>query len=195
MKPIIAAHRLPTSPLGKLPRSLAPLRIRSRNHVAGRQPTVWGGHSCPPPLTSKRRTDHPRAWPIRTPTQNRMPHPWQFHGWAAANFPARYPSQLNRSRLCSIIPLGWPTLTLKGAPFKLRLGGAFLDPNRPRSYPSLDTIPTASASAYIFSIRSMYRASTTRRRTFMLAVSAPFSGENSSAINITFFNCSKRARF
>jgi hypothetical protein len=106
MKPIIAAHRLPTSPLGKLPRSLAPLRIRSRNHVAGRQPTVWGGHSCPPPLTSKRRTDHPRAWPIRTPTQNKMPHPWQFHGWAAANFPARYPSQLNRSRLCDIISIG-----------------------------------------------------------------------------------------
>jgi hypothetical protein len=132
MKPIIAAHRLPTSPLGKLPRSLAPLRIRSRNHVAGKRPTVWGGHSCPPPLTSKRRTDHPRGWPRRAPIQNRMPHPWQFHGWAAANFPAHYPSQLNRSRLCSIIPLGWPTLTLKGAPFKLRLGGVFLDPNRPR---------------------------------------------------------------
>jgi hypothetical protein len=118
-----------------------------------------------------------------------------FTGGPLQTFPHVIRPRLNRSRLCSIIPLGWPTLTLKGAPFKLRLGGAFLDPNRPRSYSSLDTTPTASASAYIFSIRSMYRASTTRRRTFMLAVSAPFSGENSSAINITFFNCSKRARF
>jgi hypothetical protein len=128
MKPIIAAHRLPTSPLGKLPRSLAPLRIRSRNHVAGRRPTVWGGHSCPPPLTSKRRTDHPRAWPIRTPTQNRMPHPWQFHGWAAANFPARYPSQLNRSRLCDIISIGVAHPYSEGCPVQAPLGRGFPRP-------------------------------------------------------------------
>ena len=128
MKPIIAAHRLPTSPLGKLPRSLAPLRIRSRNHVAGRQPTVWGGHSCPPPLTSKRRTDYPQGWPIRTPIQNRMPHPWQFHGWAAANFPARYPSQLNRSRLCDIISIGVAHPYSEGCPVQAPLGRGFSRP-------------------------------------------------------------------
>ena len=36
----------------------------------------------------------------RTLTRHRMPHPWQFHGWAAANSPWHvHRSQLNRSVL------------------------------------------------------------------------------------------------
>jgi len=27
------------------------------------------------------------GWPSRTPPRHRMPHPWQFHGWAVANSP------------------------------------------------------------------------------------------------------------
>ena len=37
------------------------------------------------------------GWPSRTLTRHRMPHPWQFHGWAAANSPWHvHRSQLNR---------------------------------------------------------------------------------------------------
>ena len=30
------------------------------------------------------------GWPSRTLTRHGMAHPWQFHGWAAANFPRTF---------------------------------------------------------------------------------------------------------
>jgi hypothetical protein len=45
-------------------------------------------------------------WPSRTVGRHRMPHPWHFHGWAAANFPRHvHPSRRNRPRSRHVVSM------------------------------------------------------------------------------------------